>query len=102
MSFEDDLLLFCRRDEISACLLYDCFKEFSAASGLIENQTKSSIYFGGVPANTQQAILYKLLFSLRQLPFKYLGVPLSIKKLAVAQCQPLLEKMIGKITSWTV
>ncbi|XP_070004226.1 uncharacterized protein LOC107821332 [Nicotiana tabacum] len=36
-------------DLISTQMLYDCFQQFSASSGLIANQGKSSIYFGGVP-----------------------------------------------------
>ncbi|KAG5584839.1 hypothetical protein H5410_045273 [Solanum commersonii] len=36
------------------------------------------------------------------LPFRYLGVPLSIKKLLVGQFQPLLDKILERITVWTV
>ncbi|XP_060201738.1 uncharacterized protein LOC132630180 [Lycium barbarum] len=101
LSFADDLLLFCRGDKASASRLYECFQVFSHASGLIANQSKSSIYFGGVPEPIKQSIIQTLGFSIGKLPFKYLGVPLSSKKLTVAQCQPLLEKMLGRITSWT-
>lgn len=101
LSFADDLLLFCRGDVVSATLLNNCFQEFSAASGLIANQSKSSIYFGGVNESTQQLILQQLGFTTGQLPFRYLGVPLSTKKLPVAQCQPLIDKMVGRITNWT-
>lgn len=31
-------------------------------------------------------------FSARTLPFKYLGVPLSNRKLTILQCQPLIDK----------
>lgn len=36
-----------------------------------------------------------------ELPFKYLGVPLSTKKLTVLQCQPLIKKVLERIESWT-
>lgn len=36
-----------------------------------------------------------------ELPIRYLGVPLSSKRLSIIQCQPLLDKMVGRITSWT-
>ncbi|XP_060182748.1 uncharacterized protein LOC132612650 [Lycium barbarum] len=101
LSFADDLLLFCKGDKASTSRLYECFQVFSHASGLIENQSKSSIYFGGVPEPIKQSIIQTLGFLIGKLPFKYLGVPLSSKKLTVAQCQPLLEKMLGRITSWT-
>ncbi|XP_060170724.1 uncharacterized protein LOC132601667 [Lycium barbarum] len=47
LGFADDLLLFCRGDLGFAQLLFQAFKLFSESSGLIANQSKSSIYFGG-------------------------------------------------------
>jgi hypothetical protein len=35
------------------------------------------------------------------LPFKYLGVPLSSRKLTVHQCRPLIDKIVAKIRHWT-
>ncbi|OIT39896.1 hypothetical protein A4A49_55824 [Nicotiana attenuata] len=102
LSFADDLLLFCRGDVVSVQLLYDFFQQFSKASGLIANQEKNSIYFGGVTEDMQQNIIKCLGFSKGSLPFRYLGVPLSSKRLSVAQCQPLLDKMVGRIKNWTV
>ncbi|XP_070019827.1 secreted RxLR effector protein 78-like [Nicotiana sylvestris] len=57
LSFADDLLLFCRGDTISVQLLYQCFQEFSKASGLVANTNKSSIFFGGVSESTEYEIL---------------------------------------------
>lgn len=34
-------------------------------------------------------------------PFKYLGVPLSTKKLAYIQCKPLINKVLARDNSWT-
>nr|XP_016447089.1 PREDICTED: uncharacterized protein LOC107772114 [Nicotiana tabacum] len=56
LSFADDLLLFCRGDRVFVQLLYECFNSFSQASGLVANQNKSSIYFGGVSNVVQQEI----------------------------------------------
>lgn len=50
---------------------------------------------------TQQHIMDMLGFSKGDLPFRYLGVPLSTKRLTVIQCEPLIEKMLGRINSWT-
>nr|XP_010314353.1 uncharacterized protein LOC104645042 [Solanum lycopersicum] len=38
---------------------------------------------------------------MEELPFKYLGVPLSTKKMSVMQWYPLIEKIMARITSWT-
>ncbi|XP_019263543.1 PREDICTED: uncharacterized protein LOC109241273 [Nicotiana attenuata] len=35
------------------------------------------------------------------LPVKYLGVPLTTKKMSIAQWQPLIEKVVTRISSWT-
>lgn len=49
-----------------------------------------------------QSILQHTGFLKGSLPFKYLGVPLSSKKITVSQCQPLLDKILGRINTWTV
>lgn len=35
-----------------------------------------------------------------QLPFKYLGVPLSSQRLSVMQCQPLVQKILHRLNGW--
>lgn len=35
------------------------------------------------------------------LPIRYLGVPLTCKKLSKKECQPLLEKFTVSISSWS-
>ncbi|KAH0724700.1 hypothetical protein KY284_000565 [Solanum tuberosum] len=102
LNFADDLLVFSKGDLASATKLYECFQEFSSVSGLKANQAKSCIYFGGVLETTQQEILHQTGFTRGVLPFRYLGVTLSTKKLSVGQCQPLIDKMMGRITNWTV
>lgn len=63
--------------------MHGCFTQFSEASGLKANLGKKSIYFGGVPQDDKENILQELGFSSGKLPFKYLGVPLSTKKLSL-------------------
>lgn len=79
-------------------LLYECFQQLSNASGLIANQAKSCIYFGGVSEAMQQEILQHTGFTKGSLS-DILGVPLSSKKLSIGQCQPLIDKMVGRITT---
>lgn len=47
----------------------------------------------------QQQILDVLGYIMGELPFRYLGVPLSTRRFTALQCEPLIEKMIGKVTS---
>ncbi|XP_049402279.1 uncharacterized protein LOC125866010 [Solanum stenotomum] len=71
-------------DIVSVKLMYDVFIKFSKASGLQANTDKSSIYIAGVSDQT-----------------KYLGVPLSSKKLIDAAYLPHIEKITSKITCWS-
>lgn len=81
--------------------MYEIFQQFSKASGLIANQTKSCIYFGGVSESVTNQILQHKGFTKGSLPFRSLGISLSAKKLSVGQCQPLIDKMVGRITTCT-
>lgn len=75
--------------------------QFSKVSGLQANLSKRSIYFGGVTQEVRGEILFYLGFSTGELPFKYLGIPLSSKKISLIQWQPLIEKIIARISLWT-
>ncbi|XP_075096478.1 uncharacterized protein LOC107772114 [Nicotiana tabacum] len=62
--------------------------------GLVANLNKSNIYFGGVSSAVQQEITQKTGFSIGELPFRYLSVPLSTKKLSIF---PLPKKIIQQV-----
>ncbi|WMV18118.1 hypothetical protein MTR67_011503 [Solanum verrucosum] len=76
--------MYCRADIVFIKLMYDAFMKFSKASRLQANIDKSPIYIAGVSDQTNQDIVEALGFSVGTLPFRYLGVPLSSKKLTVA------------------
>lgn len=101
LSFADDLLLFGKGELTSVRQVYELFKVFSSASGLEANIDTSSIYFGGVSLDMQQAIRQELGFSQGTMPFRYLRVPLSTKRVTIVQCQPLIDKIMGRIQKWT-
>ncbi|KAH0768980.1 hypothetical protein KY290_012961 [Solanum tuberosum] len=101
LSFADDLIMFSRGDMKSVAALQECFMQFSNASGLKANLGKSCAYFRGMQAQVKEDILHHLGYSSGKLPFKYLGVPLSTKKLLVMEWQSLIEKIISRISSWT-
>lgn len=50
--------------------------------------------------DTKESILNLLGYELGELPFKYLGVPLSTKRLIIIQCKSLVDKITTKISSW--
>lgn len=81
--FADDLLMSCRADKISINLLFNTFQHFSRVSGLYANMEKSSLFIVGVEAEFREKMLTNLGLSLGTLPFKYLGVPLSTRKVLI-------------------
>ncbi|XP_019252766.1 PREDICTED: uncharacterized protein LOC109231563 [Nicotiana attenuata] len=101
LSFAYDLLMFARGDSKSVSTLHACFMHFSATSRLLANPNKSAIYFGGVAQDIRQEILQNTGYSLGELPFKYLDIPLDTKKLTTLQWQPLIDKIVARISSWT-
>ena len=95
------LLLLARTDAPtpSVQLLFEAFNKFSKASGLAANLDKSEFYFGGI-GEEEKSSLQEILGMVRgTIPFKYLGAPLSSKKLSIAQCNPLVEKVTAKINA---
>lgn len=100
LCFADDLLLFTRGDGNSVQQAMNILDKFAATSGLKANQFKSYIYFGRVPYEVKQEILQLSGMLEGQLPFKYLGVPLSSQRLSVMQCQTLVQKIVHRLTGW--
>ncbi|KAH0636256.1 hypothetical protein KY289_036171 [Solanum tuberosum] len=89
--FVDDLLMFCKDDLKFIQLLQGAFQRFSRAFGLQANNEKSSIFMSGVKPELKQTILETLGYVEGEIPFKYLGVHVSSKKLTIGQCLPLVE-----------
>lgn len=85
LSIADDLLLFARGDLQSVIALYRYFNYFSQTSGLQANLGKSSVHSGGVSQAERTRILQHLGYRQGELPFKYLGIPLSTKKISLIQ-----------------
>ncbi|XP_019239049.1 PREDICTED: uncharacterized protein LOC109219081 [Nicotiana attenuata] len=115
LGFADDLLLFCRGDIGSIKLLFQCFMEFSNASGLVINKHKSSIFFGGVSQADQEGILEfpgiqkgelpvrvqlikSVLFSIQTYWAQIFVLPKKITKLIEAMCRSFLWTGDGSIS----
>lgn len=101
LSFADDLLMFARGDPTSITLLYKKFQVFTSASGLQANLTKSFLYCGGINDQEKQQLQLILRYNLGELPLKYFGISLDTKNLNNLQWQPLVDKIVARISSWT-
>ncbi|XP_060170471.1 uncharacterized protein LOC132601403 [Lycium barbarum] len=73
-------------------------KLFSNASGVQEKLDKISLYITGVFPQVKEDIFLALGYVEGSLPFKYLGVPLSPKKLSVSYL--LRQFLFGMQTYW--
>lgn len=100
LCFADDLMVFCKGDLCSVRVICDCIKVFSNTSGLHANAGKSTIYLAGIDSSLKEDIRDVSQFSLGTLPFRYLGVPLSSKRLSIAECEQLADKMTKRISTW--
>ncbi|KAL9241975.1 hypothetical protein vseg_016025 [Gypsophila vaccaria] len=98
--FADDLLLFCKGNEQSIMWILRGFSTFSLASGLDLNKEKTNIYFNGVTTVLIDNILQVSGFKRGSLPFKYLGVPISSKKLTKNEGMKLLDRITARIIGW--
>ncbi|XP_060216818.1 uncharacterized protein LOC132644255 [Lycium barbarum] len=99
--FADDLLLCCRADKHSIQMMLHCFEHFSEVSGLKANMEKSCLYIARVTPDFISDLIAEFRFTVGVLPFKYLGVPLSSRKLTISQCMPLVEKIVVRVKCWT-
>ena len=97
--FADDLFILCHADLQSIQIIQQSLMEFHKFSGLLPNKSKSKVYTSGAN-EVKTEICHMLGFRSGELPVKYLGVPLISTKLAAADCQPLIEKIVTRIKSW--
>ena len=98
--FADDLLMFCHGDTTSVKVFRDAIEEFGSYSGLLPNYNKSTIIFGSMNEEDKQRILSIVPFKVEKLPIRYLGVPLTSKRLGVHDCKGLIEKVKSRILNW--
>ncbi|XP_074300593.1 uncharacterized protein LOC141631876 [Silene latifolia] len=70
------------------------------ASGLHINKDNSDIYMNEVAAADEQAILSISGFKKGSLPFKYLRITISYKRIFNVECSILVDKLVARIRGW--
>ncbi|GJR43474.1 RNA-directed DNA polymerase, eukaryota, reverse transcriptase zinc-binding domain protein [Tanacetum coccineum] len=98
--FADDLLVMCHGDSYSVQVIKSALDEFSTCSGLLPNNSKSTVFFGSLNEEEKSDILNEIPFIAGKLPVRYLGVTLIAKRLSVKDCRCLLDKIKCKIGNW--
>lgn len=102
LCFANDLVLFSREDNVSVELMMKSFKSFSNSTVLKLNPIKCHIFFGEVDHNVKENILQLTSFKEGTLPFLYLCVPIFRKKLNIHHYINLADRVVGRITHWSV
>lgn len=64
------------------------------------SKEKIAIYCAGMEESIVDRIVIASGFSLGSLPFRYLGVPINTKKLNIADCEQLVERITTRICLW--
>lgn len=67
-------------------------------SGLQVSNAKNTIFFANCATESERSITAILGFNEGNFPMRYLGVPLSSKRINVVDCQPLLDKVKAKLS----
>jgi hypothetical protein len=95
--YADDVVLFLKpeRDELN--MLKEILRIFGEATGLVANINKCSIT--PIHCNEQQVDMSQEIFpcNVQQFPCRYLGLPLSVKKLPKIAFQELIDKVADKL-----
>ncbi|XP_058750188.1 uncharacterized protein LOC131623207 [Vicia villosa] len=99
--FADDILLFCRGDSNFVAMLFATVTAFSLSTGLTMNPQKCKMFCGGADAVSKEAIKRITGFEEGELPVKYLGVPLTSKRLSINHYLPLIDKIVARVRHWT-
>ena len=61
---------------------------------------KSVAFFGSVPDPVKEDILLVMPFRIGVLPLKYLGIPLSGKRIINEDCRCLIQKVKNRLNDW--
>ncbi|XP_010665724.1 uncharacterized protein LOC104882983 [Beta vulgaris subsp. vulgaris] len=69
---------------------------------LLSSPEKSNIYLAGVTQEEATNLVEANNMNFGTLLFRYLGIPLSAKKVTYSQCKPLIERITSRAQGWIV
>ncbi|KAK4376022.1 hypothetical protein RND71_006699 [Anisodus tanguticus] len=101
MYFADDMLLFCKGNYQSVMLLLRGMETFTNASGLQANAGKSNIFSANMDPQSLEDICAATEYQRGNLPFRYLGVPVSAKRINIVDCEILIDKLSARVKAWS-
>lgn len=82
LKFAEDAIHFCRANDETAASVQIFLRKFAEEIGLLVNKAKSQIFFSSCHKNTHIKLASILGIPIGILPFKYLGIPVTSKRLS--------------------
>jgi len=98
--YADDVFLFLRPEAADISVTLDILNLFGEASGLRTNLQKCSVLPIRCEESELEVISSMLPCNLSDFPCRYLGLPLSLKKLTKAQVQPIIDRIADQLPGW--
>ena len=81
--------------------MFQGMKLFSSTSGLLPNEGKTEVYCSGMNEVEVNKLLAVSGYRRSHLPFRYLGIPICMRKISSTECKDVIEKMIKRIRTWS-
>lgn len=91
--FVVDVMIFAKASNLTAANLKSFLDPFGSHTGLIINEGKSSAFFYNCDVSSKNAISSVLTFQEKNLPMRYLGLPLFSTCLKLEDCQHIIKNM---------
>ena len=98
--YADDVALFIRPTPEDLSTIKEILRLFGEASGLRTNMQKSSIVPIRCTTEQLEVVSRVMPCEVIDFPCKYLGLPLSIRKLTKADLQPIVDKIADMLPGW--
>jgi hypothetical protein len=98
--YADDVVLFINPMAEDMIMVSDILQLFGEASGLYNNNKKSSVYPIRCHEDNLEMIQQFWPCEISSFPCKYLGLPLLLHKLRREQVQPIVDKIANQLPGW--
>ena len=100
LQYADDTTFFIQGSETAARTLSQMMDIFADFSGLQLNRAKSSVVGFGLAPDELQRCAEILATPIETLPIRYLGLPLTDRRLKTKDWQPVVEKVEKRLGGW--
>ncbi|GAA0144869.1 reverse transcriptase [Lithospermum erythrorhizon] len=102
LAFADDVLVFANGSKMALSKVMDFLQHYQRISGQLVNMEKSTYILPNKASTSRSSIVQRATgFRRGEAPFNYLGIPIYKGKKQCFLFEDLLEKLRGKVESWS-